>query len=158
MPYLTEQELLDVSPLVKPTLININASMHGSREMAAREDSPSRLKYRIHHTTDFDYVAQDNEFNHNILKQDGFLKVDNKYFLNPSSLFVACYTKTFHDRYYPCEVQIILLKDKMTYIDVWDSIDPNFYATYLWKSGSNKPDKAQISAIMKQLIKTYNTI
>jgi hypothetical protein len=149
------EEIMNIPIDFIPTMKMIDAKMHGSREMSSREDATSTLRHGIRESTDFDFFAQQSELTEKILQEVGFHKVDNNYFKYPNQLFVACYTKTFHDSYVPAKVQVILLSDAKTYEMVWESIDPKFYSKYIWKNGMNKPSREQISAIMNQLITTF---
>lgn len=152
---LDSSEILNIPFDFVPVMKLIGATMHGSREMASRPEASNHLKFGLKENTDFDFVAQNIPDVQRILYECGFKRIDDNYFKNSNQLFVACYTKTYNDSYVPAKVQVILLSDHKTYQSVWESIDPDFYEKYIWKSGPNKPNRKQISAIIDQLITTF---
>lgn len=52
------------------------------------------------------------------------------------------------------DIQVVMRKDAEAYRKMFESITPEFYHRYVWKSGPYHPDNEQIREIINQLLTT----
>jgi hypothetical protein len=121
----------------------------GSRRMAQK--APGVIS--VTPATDYDFYCDDYEIEGSkiiyFLKQLGFVesKTQPEYFDDECVIIFK----------HADNVQVVLRKDAKFYSKVFESIDPQFYYHFLWKSSPVKPNPAMIMPIFNQLFRTART-
>lgn len=148
--------------------------LFGSRSMAGRPavedfDPALAIGSQITDETDYDFSAPYSEQNHDILISSGFAhwapeQLGYKDELT-TGVYIKCYPHKF-DMKNPDifsgipTVNVVLRNDYHLFQQIWNSIDPKFYYTYLWKRSSTYDledmslTKTTICDIMNQLFMT----
>ena len=120
---------------------NIGATLTGSRAMYMRLEAqkfmnklqglPQLFRYadsiRINKRTDWDYAVADTKENRAILRKARFLTSCD--FGGYGDILT---TTVFYSNEYP-HVQFILKNDMALFNRVWDNMDIEFYARFIWK-------------------------
>lgn len=146
--------------------------LFGSRSMAVRDDFvrvnksdfdvKTEIASRIKETTDFDYAAPNSYPLRDRLVADGWREVDIESMYEPCHLMKGLYIKEQDKQ----TVQIIMRSNHVMFQKAWDSIDPEFWYRYIWKSSpkfafshmSTKDAKAEIKNIINQAYNNANLI
>lgn len=123
-------------------------------------DPSSKILPLIKETTDYDYTAEHSVTLDLALKKEGFITpfADQKqsqhaYYTDPT--FHTLYTKTVWKE----TVQIITRTNAVRFVAIWESLDPEFWYHYIWKSSPEfvvpqldmEQRKSMIKPIMAQL-------
>jgi hypothetical protein len=104
--------------------------------------------------TDYDYYMEDHPLLISIIIDNGFEIIHDGDSGYCDDLVVAIYQKKVFDNLKEFKFQVVVRSDVILYKKVIDSITPEFYSKYLWKSGISSPTKEQIRDIINQLIRT----
>lgn len=148
---MTAVEVIDQSP---PTFL---FHLGGSRRMAEIvTEKKSKVIVTISPTTDYDYYATWSSAIASYLMQNGFQET---YFTCHSGNSPQGYEADteVEEIFYHDNVQVVLRKDASLYYDIFESIDPEFYVEYLWKSGPQAPNRPQITDIFNALYRAYHS-
>lgn len=143
---------------IEKAIKELNASLIGSREMASRVSdffNINKINSIINDYTDYDYVVEDSEANHKYLEKifgtNCLSYTNNPY--EPDLLTTGIYIGQSVTQ----EVQFIVKKYSKGFIELWDTIDPEFYYNYIWKQGPNIDTRdnnyrEKIKKVINQLI------
>jgi hypothetical protein len=97
-------------------------------------------------TTDYDYYATFTLQLEAYLYSEGFVPSNSNDYLDDEAVIIF-----IHE----CNIQVVLRKNATFYQEVFESIDPNFYYYYLWKSSPHfDGNTAKIQPIFNQLFRT----
>jgi hypothetical protein len=139
--------------------------LFGSRSMASRWVTDTfnpaiMIGNKISVTTDWDIAAEFTDENIKILEKMGFVGTTNLY--HPDDLTQEIYCNRVKvpagsGMPHLVEVQVILRNNNRLFMDVWESVTPEFFYNNLWKRGPKyirmKKDsaKSMIQQTMNQL-------
>lgn len=123
-----------------------NTQLGGSRYFAL--NYPDIIQ--INKDTDWDFYAQDSDKIFDTLMGRGYYSK-----FNTNSIYVGddLLSNIMVNDKFP-SIQVLLRTDAKLYTKVVESLAPEFYRDYLWKSGPNYCARGQIQSIFNQLFKT----
>ena len=108
--------------------------LFGSREMSLRSSSKnfdtSEIRDLITESTDYDYAAQYSKKLCDRLNRSGWSKIPDEKLYHKCRLLESIWQKKKNDQ----TVQIMLRNNHDLFVRAWNSIDPEFYYRYIWKS------------------------
>ena len=148
-----------------------SAVLFGSRSMASRSgqkgfDPEFMIGSQISEATDWDFSAPYSEANHDALEAAGFTYYPTEQLAYADCLTVGVYIKRYIPSWAIHRVEdirtanVVLRTDHRLFVQVWNSIDPQFYYKYIWKRGPTYRNittgeaKDTICGIMNQLFTT----
>jgi hypothetical protein len=147
-----------------------NLYLFGSRSMAVRDDYvtvktsdfdvKSSIASLITRKTDFDYAAPNSYKLRDDLIDDGWKEVEVDGLYHPCALLKGLFLKEQDGQ----TVQILLRSNHELFMAAWDSISPEFWYRYIWKSSpefvfsylDKKHQKKYITDIIGQIYDNVN--